>query len=46
MYIQHVFFLTLKQIVSRVLDISKQDLYSELHIQLRHQANKDMKQTL
>ena len=95
MYIQHVFLLTLKQIVSRVLllllllscfscvrlcatpwtaayhappsmgfsdkstgvgchcllrsrvlDIPKQRLYSELHIQVCHQANKNMKQTL
>ena len=46
MHIQHVFLLTFKQIVSRVLDIPKQRPYSELHIQVCHQANKNMKQTL
>ena len=43
---QYVFLLTLKQIVSMVLDIPKQHLYSELHIQVCHQTNKNMKQTL
>ena len=43
---QYVFLLTLKHIVSRMLDIPKQHMYSELHIQLCHQVNKNMKQTL